>query len=446
MEVEAYNFREAMKGLTKSKWIIVSVYLMLISYFYNLPVLNYSARGNNELRLYDVAGVVVIYLYFKYMGLVNKLIENNKALNNLFHFLMWANFTIIFTIIDSILEDKIYWALQSIKYLFHFWAFFIVTVFLQIIIQDLAQLKRIVNFTLIMASVCFLVVVLQNFGIIPFLWSDDNWESYNGFLSGTLGPNKIVLGMTSLFVFTLAVGLLNDKRIKMNKTILMVTIVMSLLVLVMSGSRTSYVGLLVFLGYFFIRETISFIYSAIALVILAAAITAINPKIIEKAVIVYEGRVENKIRDPQSLREAKVESVYEDLGSGRKGLSVLYIGYLMENPGIIPFGLGFNNRLSLISSAHNTYLSLINEVGIVGVIFYFRWLFSYLGLKMSQFPKMRMALKGLVLSMLVTLFFGEHLYIYRPLFGLLGLFLFITTLLLSPILILYNENEDRKAT
>ena len=442
MNVTQYDFRTALDGLKKSKPIIITTYLMMLSYFYNLPVMSYSARGSNDLWLYDFAGLGVMYLYVQHFTLVNKLIDNNKALNSLFHFLIWANIMLVPTIIDSILNDKIFWALQSFKYLYHFWIFFLTTIFLIIIIQDLKQLKRIVNVCLICGSLAFLIVILQNFGLIPYLWSATYSENYQGFLTGTLGPNKIVLGMTSLMVFALCMGLLNDKKILISKPLILITLSLALLALVMSGSRTSYLGLLVFVVYFFIRETVSFIYSGTILVILIIIISSINPEIITKATDVYQARVENKIKKPKSITDTNVDEVYEDLGSGRKELSVIYINYLLDNPFIIPFGLGFNNRLSLSSSAHNTYLSLINEVGLVGVFFYFRWLFAYLSLKMPRFPQMRMALKGIVLSMLVTLAFGEQLYVYRPLFGLVGLFLMITTLLLSPTLILSEEKKS----
>lgn len=442
MELNQYNFRLAMKEVTKSKMVIISTYLMLLSYFYNLPFFTYSARGSNDLWLYDFAGMMVMYLYIKNLKLVNNLIENNKALNNLFHFLMWANIMVIPTIIDSIINNKIFWALQSLKYLFHFWVFFLTTIFLIIIIQDKKQLKRIVTFCLVCACTTFLIVILQNFGVIPFLWSETFSKAYDGFLSGSLGPNKIVLGMTTLMIFTLCMGLLNDKRVILNKGLIITTIILSILALAYSGSRTSYLGLLVFLAYFFIKETLSFIYSAIIFALLIFVVSSINPKVLTKATDVYEARVERKIKRPNDFSVSNVDEVYQDLGSGRKDLSRLYINYLIDNPFIIPFGLGFNNRLALTSSAHNTYLNLINEVGIVGVFFYFRWLFTYLSLKMTGFPQMRNALKGLVVSMLVTLAFGEHLYIYRSLFGLLGLFLFVTALLLSPSLILPDEKKE----
>lgn len=429
------------KALSESRLVTVSVYMMMLSFFYNLPVMTYSAKGSNELRLYDFAGFIIMVLYFRNIDIVNALIRSKKTLKSLFVFLQWASFTFLFTIASSIFSNKLFWTMQSLLYLFHFWSFFIGAVFLILVIQDMRQLKKITVFSLICASITFLIVLLQNFAVIPFLWNEAYYNNYFGFLSGTLGPNKIVLGMTCLIMFAFGMGLLNDKRVKINKILLLTTVGLSALVLIMSGSRTSYLGLVVFLAYFLIRETKSFVYSGIVVFILILGLSAINTEVIDKAVNVYEGRVEDKIRNPNELQEGKFDELYEDLGSGRKGLSLLYIDLLIEDLLYVPFGKGFNNRLETMSSAHNTYLSLIYEVGIFGVILYFRWLLTYMTVKMPHFPQMRMALKGLVLSMLITLFFGEHLYVYRPLFGLLGLFLFITTLLSSPIFIL--ENEDK---
>ena len=84
------------------------------------------------------------------------------------------------------------------------------------------------------------------------------------------------------------------------------------------------------------------------------------------------------------------------------------------------------------NSAHNIYLSLTNELGLLGVFLFLRWLTSYLFLSKRKIPSIKLALNGLVLAMIVTLYFGEHLYIYRPLFAILGYFLMITVLMLIP--------------
>tara|TARA_R100001230_G_C5647315_1_gene152749 strand:- start:900 stop:1082 length:183 start_codon:yes stop_codon:yes gene_type:complete len=50
-----------------------------------------------------------------------------------------------------------------------------------------------------------------------------------------------------------------------------------------------------------------------------------------------------------------------------------------------------------------------------------------------KMPGFQLALNGLIIALLITLYFGEHLYVYRPLFGILGLFMAITVLLTIPL-------------
>jgi hypothetical protein len=435
------RMRLAAKSLTDRNIIVACVYGMLLSYFYNLPVMTYSAKGSNELRLYDVVGFVTVVMYVRNYALVNGMIRAKKIFYRLLLFLQWATFMYLVTVVFSIMEGKYFYIMQSLLYLYHFWVFFLASVFLAYVIQDLDHLRRITIAALGLTLMVCLIAILQNLGMIPFLWNKTYKANYYGFLSSTLGPNKIVLGMTCLIMFVYAMGLLNDKRVKINRFLLMSTLGLAALTLVMSGSRTSYLGLAVFLAYFLFRETKSFLYSGVVICILFLGILVINSRVVDKAVTVYENRVENKIRNPDELREVAVTDLYEDLGAGRKEISLHYLDLVGDNLFYVPFGRGFNNRLETSSSAHNMYLSVVYELGILGAVLYFRWLISYLFVRMPHFPHLRMALKGLTISMLVTLFFGEHLYIYRPLFGLLGLFLFIMVLLSAPIFILSHEDD-----
>jgi hypothetical protein len=38
--------------------------------FYNLTVVKYPFKGDNEFRLYDVLGIVIIFCYLKYVKLI----------------------------------------------------------------------------------------------------------------------------------------------------------------------------------------------------------------------------------------------------------------------------------------------------------------------------------------------------------------------------------------
>lgn len=429
---------EEMSHLTHSRWIKLSVYILLFSFFYNLPVMGYSITGDNELRLFDFAGVIILYLYIKYRNDILYLIKKEKTLLYIYYFLIWCNVMWFSTFIFSFFLDRPLKALQSLLYLYHFWTFYLGSVFLVLLIQDLKQLRNLVTVVLILGAITALIVILQNFNIVPFLWSAE-YERVYGFLSGTLGPNKIVLGMTCFFIVVLGIGVLNEKNVKVNRLLTIISMGITLLTLIMSGSRTTYVALGVFLSVYFIFKTKSFIYSGVFITIIAFILISIDLGVVEKAIEVYEHRVIGKIKNPDDIKEANIDELYEDLGSGRKGLSLMYIDYLLEKPYIIPFGVGFNNRLMIGSSAHNMYLSIINELGLVGMFLYFRWLFYPMFIQIKYFKNFKVVLMGLILSMGVTLLFGEHLYVYRPLFGLLGLYMFVTTILLSPHYILKNR-------
>ena len=56
-------------------YVKVTMYLMVVSFFYNLPVTNYSLKGSNEIRLYDVLGIIICYLYVKNFGVLNYYIK-----------------------------------------------------------------------------------------------------------------------------------------------------------------------------------------------------------------------------------------------------------------------------------------------------------------------------------------------------------------------------------
>ena len=428
-----YNFT----GLVRNNNHFILVILMIFSYFYNLPVVGYSLKGDNELRLYDLLGIFVVsiyYLNFKfYYVIINKVVVF-KWLNK---FLIWCSLTLIGTLLFSIFKDKFSVFMQSVLYLYHFWIFYITSVILYVICFNKTKLKLFIYFTLFCSVLSCLIIVLQNFGLIPFLWSDNYFRGYAGFLSGTLGPNKIVTGMFSLIMFVFSVGLFFNKKVSIPKTLIIFVILINLYVLLLSGSRTSYLGLLVFIAFFAFYRTSGFVFFGIIIGVIFGIFITTNKDLYDKVDEVVNNRVFDKIENEEDLQNARVGELYDDLGAGRNQLSLNYLEYLLSNPEVIPLGLGFNNRLTKGFSAHNMYLNVIKELGLVGFFLYFGWLINYLLISFKKYKGEALALKGLVVSMLVTLFFGEHLYVYRPLFAILGLFLVVVNILISTL----HDNE-----
>lgn len=418
----------------------VLVCLMIFSYFYNLPIIGYSIKGDNELRLYDILGIVVLFLFFGNFGFYYHIIHKVNSFKWLYRFVLWGSFTIISTFLFAVFRDKMGVFYQSVLYLYHLWIFFSTSIMLYVISFNTLKLKLFVYLVLVLSLLSCLIIALQNFDIVPFLWSDTYFKGYRGFMSGTLGPNKIVTGMFSLISLVFAVGILFNKKLNISKILIIFVIVINIYILLLSGSRTSYLGLAMFILFFSFYRTSSFVFFGIVVGIVFGFLLTSNSDLYEKVEQVVSGRVIDKIENQEDLENANVSELYEDLGAGRDKLSLNYLNYLLDNPEIIPFGLGFNNRTTKSFSAHNMYLNVIKELGIVGFYLYFGWLINYLFISFKKNKGEALALKGLVFSMLVTLFFGEHLYIYRPLFGILGLFLIVVNILISSL----HENEPTK--
>lgn len=431
--------------LFKPLYARVALALMVISYFYNLPALTYSAIGNNELRLYDLTGFVILFIVFNNLKLFTVFIKSKTYLKYLHTFILWAGFTLILNAAFSIYKGRPLWFVQTCLYYYHFLVFFYTAVIMAMYLRKQSRYKYAASFILILAIAEAILVFSQHAGVVPFLWNEVYAMSYGSFLSGALGPNKINLGMNMLFSFVFATGLLLQKELKVNKILVIGALLTSLATIGVSGSRTTYLALIVFVCFLFVSRTKKFL--GLSIVISLGVIVAffLNLDFIEAITTTIENRVVNKVSDPGVFtgESLDVGGLYEDLGAGRKQLSVRYLYYLIDNPLIIPFGIGLNNRLLIQFSAHNIYLSLINEVGLVGLFLYFKWLSNYLFLKFGKAKSLKTVLSGLILAMLVTLFFGEHLYIYRSLFTILGYFLLIVVMLIAPRYYFINNAKSK---
>lgn len=432
--IKTEHINKQCKLLFKPLYVRLAVLAMIISYFYNLPVVKYSVQGDNELRLFDLAGFVILFILYSNSGFILYYIRMKTYLKTFNTFIMWCGFTLIFTALFSVFMGRPLWFIKSVLYYYHMVVFFYTGVFVAMYLRERSNYKLVASIVLILTIVEAVVVFLQHSGYIPFLWNSVYEEAYGGFLSGALGPNKICLGMTMFISFVFSVGLFLQKQLKVNKILIIASLLTSLATIGISGSRTTYLALLIFACYIFVMKTRKFL--ALSVVLSLAIIVAffLNLEVIETITTTIEGRVINKVSSPDAFKTQNIDvgQLYEDLGAGRDKIVIMYLKYIANNPYVIPIGIGVNNRLLIGASAHNIYLSLINEVGLVGLYFYLKWLTSFLYLKFGKVSSLKLALSGMVFAMLVTLYFGEHLYLYRSVFTILGYFILVTILLIAP--------------
>lgn len=444
----------------------IAVYGTVLGYWYNLPVISTGIFGGyNEFRLYDFTFLLLLYLmvYKKDYLIIFRYLRSNIALNSLFKFSKWSSIMIIPTFLFSIWFGKIVFIGMSVIFLYHLWGFLLLAAYINVFFRGV-EFVKITRWFLLLSTIHLFIYYAQIGGGIGHLWPAVYQQSYGEqAFSGTLGPNRITPGMMTLLGFVMGIYvILKNHRLKGMRLIAIINIAFSLPVLLMIGSRTTFFTLLLFVLFYILLYSRK--YTIVLLLFIPAVLIAfqfLGEK--QKERIAYNIEYnQKKLLEGSELSEMDLATGYSNLGSGRYQILENYIPYLFENFYIIPFGSGFNNRMyaatqTSAASAHNIYFSLINEVGLVGLFLYLSWLWGYIRIARFRIKmKGQSAIYGLVialgLAMLISLFSGEHLYIYRPCFALMGTYIFINNAILNdhqgkkriikPLLLNPKKNEN----
>ena len=156
-------------------WLVIG---MILSFFYNLPIIKYSVTGDNEFRLYDVLGILLFYYYYKYSNLINFTIKKIAIFNYLRYLLIWILFGLLLTLFFSVINSKITFFFQVLLYYYHFCSFYLAAVFLYMLCIHPKRRKLFIQLVLVLSILSNVVVVLQNMNVIPFLWNKCYWDAY----------------------------------------------------------------------------------------------------------------------------------------------------------------------------------------------------------------------------------------------------------------------------
>jgi len=219
------------------------------------------------------------------------------------------------------------------------------------------------------------------------------------------------------------------KNIFNNKLISYLTSILCLANIIMIGSRTTYATFIIFFLYLlFIYRNKNLYFGIFAASFFLILLFRFLPGFSERITTMVVGRVIDKATVTQ--RYDTTESRINRVSASRFRTASDYFNKIINRPWVIIYGNGFNNRyIGGASSAHNQYFQLIFELGIPGMLLFVFWIFKLYKANTSNYNNV--IYKGFILSIIVSLFAGEHLYIYRPLFALLGLFLLINNIFIS---------------
>ncbi|HYG35082.1 MAG TPA: O-antigen ligase family protein [Clostridia bacterium] len=216
--------------------------------------------------------------------------------------------------------------------------------------------------------------------------------------------------------------------------------------IMVSGSRTAWSTFLVFIVVTFFNRRLALpamvFVGGVAAIFLATAPDALTDRGRE----MFEYRLSSKL---ERVQGDEVLDHFQAVDAGRYKIWMSAITTFIEKPWVIPCGVGFigYNRLDTRGSAHNIFLTLIGELGVIGLFLYLMWFRELWRRGNDLLIKQRLrtgvrthffcptGVKPLLACLSFSLLGGEILYVYRPSFAFLGMFLFICAVMTHPTLV-----------
>lgn len=425
-----------------------------MSYWYCLPVTSQTFIRYSEIRGYDLLLLALTFvLLHKYKERLKAFLRRDKPGRILIRFSGWATLTSLITMGMALSFNRHYWALVTTVFLFHLWGFVLAYCAFRLFVTTRQQCLIMLDTFLIIGTIEALLICLQGVGVLPLFWSD-LYSAYGpDAFSGTLGPNRALPGHTMLLVFAVAVGYWRNPRSVGSYRLLLASAaaLTALAAVGMSGSRTSWVAFAAFCSATLLAQRLSPGLLVFILIIMLG-VTVIIPESVEDRVArIYEGRLIAKL---ETAKDPTLLTKFQTVDAGRWKNWVAGVSELARRPWLIPFGGGFNNYRHLVAvdiSAHNIYITLIVEVGVVGWLLYVGWLralwrestrLTKIARKAKRKNKkvfLPAEMRSLLIAILVSLLGGELLYPYRPAFAFMGMFLFLSAVMNNPALVFGKE-------
>jgi len=415
----------------------------MFGYWYNLPVISTTIFGGyNEFRIYDFTFLALTCLLIKHRSLkmIFFTIKSDASLKYIYWFAVWASIMTLPTLVFVALRGNFVYAGMTIMFLYHLWGYILLAAVI-LTYYDSVTVVPLIKWFLVLSTLHLLLYYLQVSGTIGHLWAQQYIDAYgeNAF-SGTLGPNRITPGMMAFLGLIISLFILiNRFNSKLLRIIAWVNIFLAIPAIFMIGSRTTFITVVLFVLFYLLLYRIRLIPVVVILIPLFIIFynQGLNQKQKDRITTNIEWNKRKLLRG-EKLDDLTIIEGYENIGSNRVQIIEKYVPFLLDHYYILPVGFGFNNRIIASStgaaSAHNVYLSLLNEVGFIGLWLYISWLFSYIVTerkrnKLIPHYRGKGLITSLVLAMIISLMAGEHLYVYRPCFAILGTFLFVITVM-----------------
>lgn len=427
---------------------IVPLAILIISFFYCLPLGRFSLGGfDSDFRIFDFAIVFAFGFY-----LTKPIISSEISF--LFSakpwFLKWLKFIIILiplSILVAILYSGLSFILPTLIRAFRFIAYLLVPFLVFAVVRTKSDYMLLFRLLFWLMGAVGTVAFLQGLSLLPNFWPD-YWRimySENDAPVATLSPHHKHIGVVMLIGVCIGIGYLLLTKSFWLKIIIAVVCLIMFTVPLFAGTRTYLLG---FLG----------VIPAILLVGRGQAIIPILLMIAGSLIFIrysgdsVSGRVERKFDERVTGRIEKLG--YEGLYRER---TIIYLD-IFETIGRMPYllvtGTGYQNIFRFVGAngAHNNYLQVLMELGLIGFFAFISFLIV-LGKNLREVSRVvdrDVAIIGQytwvgLCGVLLTMFVGETFWGQAAMFTLAGQLSFLFGLAVSPLYWLRRYESQYKA-
>ncbi len=429
--------------------------LLTVSYFYCLPLLRTGVVFGitaSEIRVYDIIFLLMLFRFiFPRLG---KIIQAWSTYSQAHRYLLvWLGMAFIGLLVTLFYNENRF-IVGAIRY-FRFVSFSFVFILGFYYIKNRQQLLFLYDTLLLAVIAIAFVGTLQGFKILPNFWPDYYsiyWQNEEGFLAtASLAPNhthySLIMSIGMIMVFARNKIRPNDRML--NLFYLVGTVFMFYSMLTSKG-RSGWLLLGVYLAYIllFDRSGRILIVGVVCifgwLIYNNLDVQAGNTTV--RDILLYRSvtTVKQANRTVFDAFEEGDKNIIQRVDDSRWSIYTRSVGFLFENPQYLMVGAGFQNASQGIGhvavAAHNAYINVVAEHGVLGLIVYLTslyWMYKFGAAtrrKANSKESYTMATHwiGMFAGLLVTNFFGEILYPGRALFTFLGTFFTVTVLLLHP--------------
>jgi len=431
------------------------LFILSLSYLYCLPLLRTGVILGvtaSEVRLYDLVFIVMFLLIItpQFSRVFSNWSRSSFAHKYLLYWVVLGSVGLIVTFFNN--ENR--FLIGVIRY-FRFFSFSLVFVLGFLFIKNRKQLLILFDAIILLIAIISIVGSLQGLRIIPNLWPD-YYAIYSDFEGGylstaTLAPNHTHYSLIMAFGIVMIITRFTISfKLSFLNLIYLVSLLPMLYSLIASRGRTGWLVLGVFLVVnFLLSRNIKGLVFAL---LLAGGIALM----LEGNVQAGEGSVKDillyrSINAHKQLGRTALDVLDEDgknwierVDDNRWLIYQMSIANLLNNPRYLLIGAGFQNASEGIGrvalAAHNAYINIVAEHGLIGLFIYLGFLFylyrfAFLTRRKSNNRASNIMATNwiaLYIGLLAANFFGEIIYPGRALFTFLGTFFIVAVLFLHP--------------